>query len=136
MHTPTLTDLVTEDQLHAIARTFYDELYVHPRLGIFFRGINQRRQEQRLISFILMTGGEHGPIEGRYLSEAHAHMFVTPELFELRADVLEAAIRTHGHGDDVVAAWRALDDGWRSYIVKDRLEDCSTEAGEIIVAPD
>jgi truncated hemoglobin YjbI len=124
---------LTDEQLRAVVHTFYESLFPHPRLGVFFDGVAQPRQEARLIGFIeLVSGGWDDPFQGDYLRQAHAHLFITEELFALRATLLEAAIRAHGHGDEVVRRWQAFDERWKPFVVKARIDECDAQGAEIV----
>lgn len=115
---PVLVQLLTDDELRAVIGSFYDALYQHDELGGLFAGVEQRRQEARLFGFIRLVGGRgYDPAYARYLRDAHAHLGLTPRHGAMRWAVLERAILAHGHGDDVVDAWKAFDESWRRVVV-------------------
>jgi hemoglobin len=130
--------LPSEPELHAIARRFYDKVYAHPWLGRFFAGIDQPRQQQKLVRFLLMSWHDpaFGQLQGEYLRDEHAHLYVTAALFELRHELLAQALREHGLPEASAAALLEWNERWRPYVVKASVDECSDAfAGKIVEIP-
>lgn len=119
--------LPADDELHAIVRAFYDEVYAHPWLGRFFEGVDQAHQERKLVRFFHLAWDDpfYGKLQGEYLKDEHAHMYITAELFDLRQELLLAAVRERGHDEAVVQAFLAFNESWRSYVVKASRRECT-----------
>lgn len=119
--------LPADDELHAIARAFYDKVYAHPWLGRYFEGVDQPHQELKLVRFFHLSW--HDPmfaaLQGQYLKEEHAHMYITPALFDLRQELLLEAVRERGHDEGVVQAFLAFNESWRRYVVKASRRECT-----------
>lgn len=135
---PPLPPLPSEDELHAVARTFYDKVYAHPWIGRFFHGVDQNRQELKLVRFFLMSWHDpaFGPLQGEYLRDEHAHMYITPALFDLRQELFAAAVREHGHDEARVRAFLEFNERWRPYVVKASIDECVPSIeGELVAIP-
>lgn len=113
-----IDELLSDDELQAVVSCFYDAVYTDPILSPLFAGVERKRQEQRLCAFIQMTahpGSE--PFDGPYLRDAHSRLALTPALFDRRHELLERAIRACGHGEEIVEAFHAFDERWRSWVL-------------------
>lgn len=134
-----LPPLPAEDELQAVARTFYDKVYAHPWIGQFFRHVDQARQEVKLVRFFLMSWSDpaFGTMQGQYLREEHSNMYITSELFDLRQTLFAQTLREHGYDDALVEAFLAFNERWRPYVCKSSIEECEpTYPGEeIVVVP-
>lgn len=121
--------LPADDVLHAIARAFYDKVYPHPWIGQFFRGVDQANQELKLVRFFHLAWDDpmYGGLQGGYLREEHAHMYITAALFELRQELFAEAMRELGHGEALVRAFLAFNERWRPYVVKGSKAECSDQ---------
>lgn len=119
--------LPSEDELHAIARAFYDKVYAHPWIGQIFRHVDQARQQLKLVRFFLMSWHDPGfeAMQGEYLREEHSHVYVTPALFDLRQALLREALRERDHDEAMVRAFLAFDERWRPYVVKRSIDECT-----------
>lgn len=119
--------LPSDAELHALARTFYDKVYAHPWIGQFFRNVDQAHQELKLVRFFHLSWHDpmYGPLQGKYLEQEHAHMYITPALFELRQALFAQAVREHDHPEALVQAFLAFNEQWRPYLVKASLDECT-----------
>jgi hemoglobin len=119
--------LPPDDVLHAIARAFYDKVYAHPWIGRFFQGVDQGRQELKLVRFFHLSWHDplYAELQGQYLKQEHAHLYITPALFELRQALFAEAMRELGHDEALVSAFLAFNECWRPYVVKASKSECS-----------
>lgn len=119
--------LPPDDELHAIARVFYDKVYAHPWIGRFFQGVDQARQELKLVRFFHMSWDDrmYAQLQGQYLKEEHAHMFIPAALFDVRQALFAAAMRERGHDEALVQAFLAFNETWRPYVVKASPHECT-----------
>ena len=116
-----------DDELHAIARAFYDKVYAHPWIGRFFQGVDQGRQELKLVRFFHLAWDDppYDDLQGQYLKDEHAHLYITPALFELRQALFAEAMRELGHAEARVSAFLAFNERWRPFVVKTSKGECS-----------
>jgi len=112
----------TLDRVHKI---FYDRLYAHPWLGGFFAGVEQTHIEKQQSDF--MSGAMGGPeaYAGRRPQDAHPHLFITEELFELRHQILEESMIEAGVPEDLRKEWLKIDGAFKRAIVKGSPAECS-----------
>ncbi|MCA9650297.1 MAG: group 1 truncated hemoglobin [Myxococcales bacterium] len=128
--------LPSEEVLLAAARRFYDAIYAHPWLGPFFGGVDQARQEAKLVRFIQMAWDDPTffTMHGRFLRDEHAHMLITDELFDLRHELFADALRQQGLAAREVEDLLRFNESWRPFVVKASIEECSDEGGRAILA--
>lgn len=106
------------DLLTAILTDFYTRVYGDPRLAPFFHGITKQRSIEKQFSFLqqIMTG------EKCYFGDrprnAHHWMVISDELFDYREDLMMGCLRHHGLSETMIRRWRAMEEGYRSDIVK------------------
>lgn len=105
-------------RLRAILTDFYAEVYQDPRLAPFFHATTMEWAIDHQFAFLadIFTG------ERLYFGDrprnAHHWMVISDELFDYREAVMERCLRRHGLAEDLIAAWRALEEVFRSHIVK------------------
>ena len=113
-----LDELLSQQQLRDVICCFYDGVYSDPMLAPLFTGVDQRKQEERLFRFVLMTAVPNNDrIDGRFLRMAHDHLALNPALLARRWEHLVSAISACGHGPDVVAAWNSYEARFRDWVL-------------------
>lgn len=105
--------------LQRVHKIFYDKVYAHPWLGKFFEGHGQEFIEQRQTAFMAEKMGGPAEYRGHPLDMAHRGMFITAELFELRAELLREALQEAGVRADLATRWLRIDGAFKRMIVKD-----------------
>ncbi|OIO58099.1 MAG: group 1 truncated hemoglobin [Alphaproteobacteria bacterium CG_4_10_14_0_2_um_filter_63_37] len=121
---PTLYDrlggMATLERVHKI---FYDHLYLHPWLGKFFEGHDQRAIEQRQSQFMAIKfGALDVAYYGKQPRMAHRALYITPEQFELRQQILRQSLQEAGVDEDLIEPWLAIDASFFAQIVKPSIE--------------
>ncbi len=123
MKKPTLLDAVGGlPTLHRVHKLFYDKVYAHYWLKLFFEGHDQVAIENRQTSFMAEKMGGDGDYMGKDIKTAHETMYVTQELFEVRRVLLDESIREAGVADELRERWLKIDGAFMKAIVKDSLE--------------
>lgn len=104
--------------LQRVHKIFYDKVYAHGWLKQFFAGHSQQAIEDRQTAFMAEKMG--GPVEywGKDMKTAHEAMYITPELFEVRHALLEAALCEAGIADELRRRWLRIDHAFAGQIVK------------------
>ncbi len=110
--------------LEVVHKLFYDKVYEHPWLGLFFEGIDQKFIEDQQTAFMAAVMGGPKRFVGQYPKPAHKHMFVSQELFDLRNDILGDAIREADVPEDVATEWLTLDRNFENAIIKQSVDQC------------
>jgi len=106
-----------------VHKNFYDRVYSHPWIGQFFIGHSQEAIENRQTTFMAKKMG--GPIEytGKDIEMAHEAMYITVELFDLRARLLEESLREAGLEETLRKRWLKIDSAFIKKIVKPSPEE-------------
>ncbi|WP_455204217.1 group I truncated hemoglobin [Kaarinaea lacus] len=108
--------------LRRVHKIFYDKVYAHPWLGQFFIGHNQEAIENRQTSFMAQKMGGDVNYWGKDPKMAHRAMYITDELFDLRADLLEESLIEVGVPEALRQRWLKIDNAFRRQIVKTSVE--------------
>ncbi|MBT5073999.1 MAG: group 1 truncated hemoglobin [Kordiimonadaceae bacterium] len=110
------------DKVHKI---FYDKLLVHPWLKDFFKDNDQWHLEIQQTEFMMRLFG--GPIiyAGRMPKYAHAHMFITEEIYMDRHQILEQSLIEAFVRPDLRERWLAYDLGLKLALTKKSTDECS-----------
>jgi hemoglobin len=110
--------------LQKVAKRFYDKLYAHPWLKHYFKYTRQEVIESQQVDF--MTGALGGPrvYSGRMPGDAHPHINVTPELFELREKILLEALQEENAPTELIDRWVKIEHAFKRQIIKNSLADC------------
>ncbi len=110
--------LATLEKVHKI---FYDKIYAHPWLKQFFSGHSQEAIEGRQTSFMGEKMG--GPkYLGKPLKQVHENMYITPELYKLRHEILKESLIEAGVAQEAVMRWLKIDDAFMKQIAKKSVE--------------
>lgn len=111
----------TIDHVHKV---FYDKLYSHSWIGKFFAGISRELIEAQQSDFMGQMFGGPRIYGGRMPAEAHVHMYITDELFDLRHEMLRQSLTEAGVGPAVATEWLSMDKAFRRAVVKKSITDC------------
>ncbi len=107
--------LPTLQQVHKI---FYDKIYAHNWLKLFFAGHDQQVIEDRQTEFMGEKMG--GPItyRGKEIGMVHETMYITDELFQIRHALLSASLKQAGMPDRLRKRWLRIDSAFMQKIIK------------------
>ena len=110
--------------IEKITSIFYDKVYEHDWLKLYFEQIPQEHIERQQNAF--MTGALGGPnlYCGQTPPVAHKHMYITHALFETRQELLDEAFKEANASDVLIERWQRIDDAFFNRIVKHAPEQC------------
>lgn len=108
-----------------VNQAFYDKVYDHERLSKFFRGVTKEHIINQQTDFIIAATGGPKNYSGRLPYNAHPHMFITDEIFDLRSSFLAEALEETAAPPVLKEAWLRIDSSFRHVIVKQSIEQCS-----------
>ncbi len=111
----------TLDKVHKI---FYDKIYAHPWIGLYFAEIDQKIIEEQQSDFMSQVMGGPAIYCGKLPIAAHKNMFISEELFEIRRNLLIESMREAGVRLDYQTQWLKIDSAFKKGIVKNQLSDC------------
>ncbi|MCB0390394.1 MAG: group 1 truncated hemoglobin [Bdellovibrionales bacterium] len=103
---------------------FYDKVYEHPWLSLFFEGIEKEFISDQQTAFIIGAIGGPDHYQGRLPSNAHPHMMITNELFDLRKSLLIMALEEAQAPLELKETWLKIDEAFRRTIVKNSINEC------------
>lgn len=110
--------------LERVHKLFYDRLYEHPWLKLFFHDVEQKSVENQQTDFMVSNMGGGKMYFGRFPQPAHKHMYITEELFELRHKILGESIRECGVPPDLAERWLRIDQAFKKSLVKESVSQC------------
>ncbi len=104
--------------LRTILTRFYDEVFQDPRLSPFFHATTKEWVIDHQYAFLAEIFTGERMFFGDRPRNAHHWMVITDELFDHREALMERHLRRHGLPEDLIRAWRAVEEVFRSHIVK------------------
>jgi truncated hemoglobin YjbI len=111
----------TLDKVHKL---FYDKVYAHPWIGLYFKDIDQKVIESQQSDFMAQNFGGPAAYLGKLPGPAHKHMFINEELFKLRSGLLEDSLKEAGLSEEQIKKWMKVDNAFKGQILKKSIEDC------------
>jgi truncated hemoglobin YjbI len=111
----------TIERAHKI---FYDKVYAHPWLKLFFDGIDQKHIEDQQTDFMVANMGGPRLYCGKFPIPAHTHMNITAELFDLRHGLLQESLVEARIPTEIAAKWLQMDNAFKRRLVKETIGDC------------
>ena len=111
----------TLERVHVL---FYDKLYAHPWLSGFFTGINQKLIENQQSDFFSQLTGGPKNYSGRMPQHAHAHIFISEELFLVRHELLRESLVEGKVTSPELEEWLKIDMAFKRVLVKQSSSEC------------
>lgn len=103
---------------------FYEKVYEHPWLSLFFQATPKEFITQQQTDFIVGCIGGPKKFSGRLPYNAHPHMYITDELFDLRKNLLTESLKEANAPEVLITSWLRIDESFRSVIVKSSVSEC------------
>ncbi|MCJ8345146.1 group 1 truncated hemoglobin [bacterium] len=110
--------------LTKVHKVFYDDLFAHPWLKTFFKGLDQTILENQQSDFMSEAMGGPKCYFGRFPIPTHKNMFITEEIFMLRHKILESSILACGVHQELCEQWLKIDKAFQNGLVKKSINDC------------
>lgn len=121
----TIDQLGGKEMLKRISKDFYDRVYAHPWIGLYFKDVPQNVIEAQQVDFMNDVLGGTPCYCGKLPIPAHKHMMITEELFDLRQELLNQAFKAVGASEDLVKAWLKIDNAFRGRLIKKDVSECT-----------
>ena len=112
------------DILIKINKVFYDKVYAHPWLKLYFQEIPQQHIEDQQVDFMQKVLGGKDVYVGKTPATTHNHMFVPNELFDVRKKLLEESFQEVNADKELVDKWLSLDESFRRLIINKSPDEC------------
>lgn len=107
-----------------INEIFYDKVYKHPWLKLFFEQIPQQHIEDQQVDFMQKVLGGQNLYSGKAPAPAHEHIFINEEIFELRKTLLEEAFKEANASQTLIDKWLFLDNSFKRVLLKSSVSEC------------
>ncbi len=112
------------ESLVKVTKIFYDKIYQHPWLKLYFEHIPQDFIEEQQIDFMQMVLGGDNLYVGKTPPKAHKHMFIPEELFALRQRLLQQSFDEAGTNAMMVEKWLAMDASFKKLLINQSPSEC------------
>jgi len=124
--------------LENITAIFYDKIYAHDWLKLYFSEIPQEHIERQQVAFMQSALGGENLYCGQNPPTAHKHMYITHALFEARQELLDEAFKEANASELLIEKWQRIDDAFFNRIVKHAPEQCEKryKSDKILDFPD
>ncbi len=112
------------DLILKINQSFYDKAYKDPWLKEVFSVIDQKIIESQQTDFIV--GAMGGPMRycGRNPKDAHPHMVIDEEMWELRERYLMEAFKETNCPEEIQERWIRIDNSFKARIIQTDPSKC------------
>lgn len=110
--------------LEKVSKAFYDKVYEHPWIGLYFKDIKQEVIEVQQVDFMSAALGGPKVYLGKLPVAAHKHMLIKDDIFDLREQLLAEALDECGACQDLKDRWQKIDEAFRAKLVKKSFDDC------------
>ncbi len=108
------------ERMSRILNDFYSRVYDDPRLSPFFHGVTKQRAVEKQYSFMRQLFTGERVYFGDRPRNAHHWMVISDELFDYREALMVECLRREGLPEHLVERWVAVEEFFRSDIVKDK----------------
>lgn len=106
--------------LSRILEDFYSHVFEDERLAPFFHGVTKQRAIEKQFLFLRQIFSGERVYFGDRPRNAHHWMVIDDELFDYREALMVETLRRHGLAEHLIERWRAMEEGFRPDIVKDK----------------
>ena len=110
--------------LKIVSKVFYDKIYKDPWIGKYFAQVSQEHIEKQQVDFMAEALGGPNAYYGAFVPEAHKHLMISEELFELREQYLFESFDECNASAALRERWLKIDRAFRHAVVKRSPEDC------------
>ena len=110
------------ETLRRVHKVFYDKVYAHPWLKQFFAGHDQVFIENRQTSFMSDKMGSQQQYLGKAIKQVHENLYITPELAELRHQLLRESLAEVGVQQALAERWLKIDQAFMQQVTKSSVE--------------
>ncbi|NQZ90651.1 MAG: group 1 truncated hemoglobin [Colwellia sp.] len=107
-----------------INKIFYDKVYKHPWLKLYFEHIPQQLIENQQVDFMQKVLGGENLYVGKAPPAAHMHVLINEDIFKVRKQLLEEAFVEAFAKQELIDKWLALDNSFKRVLFKDSSAQC------------
>lgn len=118
----------SDDQLEKIIKIaneeFYELIFNDPWLKHVFNGVDQDHITNQQTDFILQALGGPKRYSGRNPKDAHPHIFIQEDMWNLRELYLKQAFEKKNTPQDIQEIWLKIDHSFKNSILKNNPSEC------------
>ena len=120
-----------------VNQAFYDRVYKDPWMSKVFAVVDQKFIESQQTDFIVGAMGGPKKYSGRAPQDAHPHIFVDEDMWNLREKFLIEALNEVKAPEWIKERWIRIDNAFKKAILKNSIDDCKKRYAteEIIYYP-
>lgn len=118
------SNLKEKSIIRKINELFYEKVYEHQWLAKYFVDVSKEFIISQQTDYIIGEIGGPKLFSGRLPYNAHPHMYLTNDLFDIRESLLKQAFDETDAPEELRSVWLKIDKSFRSIIVKKSLDDC------------
>lgn len=107
-----------------INKIFYDKIYAHPWMKLYFEKVPQQHIEDQQVDFMQKVLGGENLYVGKAPPAAHMHIFIDEEVFDVRQQLLKEAFTEARANPILVEKWLSLDNSFKRVLLKESPTDC------------
>jgi hemoglobin len=125
------------NKVSAVNKVFYDKIFKDPWLKEVFRGVDQDIISRQQTDFIVGALGGPKRYGGRSPGDAHPHIFIQEDMWQVRERLLKEAFVETKFPADLQDKWLKIDQAFKHRILKNSVSECKKRytMDEIIVVP-
>ena len=112
------------DTLVRVHKVFYDKVYAHPWLKLFFVGVERAVIENQQTDFMAQSMKGPDVYCGKFPVPAHKHMFITAELYDTRHQLLADTLQELRIPEPLKEQWLLIDAAFKVRLVKKTEAEC------------
>jgi hemoglobin len=124
-------------EVYKVNKEFYDRIYKDTWMAKIFRNVAQEFITSQQTDFMVGALGGPKTYSGRSPGDAHPHIFVDEEMWQVREKYLKEAFAVVNFPADLAAKWLRIDEAFKAAIIKNDVSECQGRyrTDEIIYEP-
>lgn len=124
-------------EVYKVNEKFYELIYEDPWLKDVFKIVDQEIITRQQTDFIVGALGGEKRYCGRNPKDAHPHIYVDEEMWQLREKYLKQAFAYHHTDQGLQEKWLAIDEAFKKAILKNAPADCEKRyfTDELVIVP-
>lgn len=119
-----LSDTELYNLVLKVNKAFYERVYKDPWMSKVFAVVDQKFIESQQTDFIVGAMGGPKKYSGRAPQDAHPHIFVDEDMWNLREKFLVDALAEVQAPDWLREKWIRIDNAFKKAIIKNSIHDC------------
>lgn len=120
-----ISDTELESIIKKANETFYDAIFKDPWLKLVFEGIDPEHIKSQQSDFMLGALGGPKRYGGRSPKDAHPHIFIQEDMWDLRESYLLEAFRKENTPSWIADRWIDIDNAFKKHILNKLPIECT-----------